>query len=53
MKELPALTKAYEITNWIMNKVEKIPRAKKFTLGVAKRAGWGGRVFIANSWSME
>tara|TARA_B100000315_G_C14320344_1_gene470476 strand:- start:233 stop:619 length:387 start_codon:yes stop_codon:yes gene_type:complete len=33
MSELPAIAKSYDITNWLLNKVESFPRNKKFTLG--------------------
>ena len=33
MSNLPAISKAYDIANWLMNKVESFPRSRKFTLG--------------------
>ena len=33
MADLPAIAKSYDITNWLLNKVESFPRSKKFTLG--------------------
>jgi|TARA_B100001964_G_scaffold244304_1_gene325227 hypothetical protein len=33
MSELPAITKSYDVTNWLLNKVESFPRSKRFTLG--------------------